>query len=132
MKCQNQPININPNKNITLLLNNDHILLEIYKNVKQQHQKCQIIIPAWRYICPHLKGHCMRNFNLKVPCMRNFNLKVPCMKNFNLKVLCIIPAGNLDTLLSEYLQSSHLYSAGNFCPHRPYAPPGHSVAVILV
>jgi len=64
--------------------------------------------------------------------MRNFNLKVPCMKNFNLKVLCIIPAGNLDTLLSEYLQSSHLYSAGNFCPHRPYAPPGDSVAVILV
>ena len=64
--------------------------------------------------------------------MRNFNLKVPCMKNFNLKVLCMIPAGHLDTLLSEYLQSSHLYSAGNFCPHRPYAPPGHSVAVILV
>ena len=79
---------------------------------------------AWniRYICSYLKGHCMGNFNLKVP----------CMKNFNLKVLCMIPAGNLNTLLSEYLQSSHLYSAGNFCPHRPYAPPGDSVAVILV
>ena len=55
--------------------------------------------------------------------MRNFNLKVPCMKNFNLKVLCMIPAGHLDTLLSEYLQSSHLYSAGNFCPHQALCSP---------